>query len=126
MQTPNSWAIAAMATARIKLASAIAPSPYRFTKPFAPPAIVLNYAYWVRTFGAAPSVLGRTVRLDSTTVTIVGVADPHFTNLTPGKPLDFFMPFSVADSVRGEWWRSKDRVADPTNWWVVILGRLKP
>jgi len=94
--------------------------------PSAPPAIVLNYAYWVRAFGAAPSVVGRTVRLDSTTVTIVGVADPHFTNLTPGKPLDFFMPFSVADSVRGKWYRSKDRLADPTNWWVVILGRLKP
>src|SRR5256714_948736 len=94
--------------------------------PSAPPAIVLNYAYWVRAFGAAPSVVGRPVRLDSTTVTIVGVADPHFTNLTPGKPLDFFMPFSVADSVRGKWYRSKDRLADPTNWWVVILGRLKP
>src|SRR5438874_375326 len=94
--------------------------------PSAPPAIVLNYAYWVRAFGAAPSVVGRTVRLDSTTVTIVGVADPHFTNLTPGKPLDFFMPFSVADSVRGKWYRSKDRLADPTNWWVVILCRLKP
>src|SRR5213080_3751434 len=94
--------------------------------PSAPPAIVFNYAYWVRAFGAAPSVVGRTVRLDSTTVTIVGVADPHFTNLTPGKPLDLFMPFSVADSVRGKWYRSKDRLADPTNWWVVILGRLKP
>src|SRR5207253_7013537 len=32
--------------------------------PSAPPAIVLNYAYWVRAFGAAPSVVGRTVRLD--------------------------------------------------------------
>jgi predicted permease len=94
--------------------------------PSAPPAIVLNYAYWVRAFGAARSVLGRTVRLDSTTVTIVGVADPHFTNLTPGKPLDFFMPLSVADSVRGEWWGSEDRLSDPTDWWVVILGRLKP
>jgi macrolide transport system ATP-binding/permease protein len=94
--------------------------------PSAPPAIVLNYAYWVRAFGAAPSVLGRTVRLDSITVTIVGVADPHFTNLTPGKPLDFFMPFSVADSVRGEWWGNEDRLSDPTDWWVVILGRLKP
>ncbi|PYU38058.1 MAG: hypothetical protein DMG54_31485 [Acidobacteria bacterium] len=94
--------------------------------PSAPPAIVLNYAYWVRAFGAAPSVLGRTVRLDSTTVTIVGVADPHFTNLTPGKPLDFFVPFSVANSVRGEWWGNEDRLSDPTDWWVVILGRLKP
>ena len=94
--------------------------------PSAPPVIVLNYAYWVRAFGSDPSAVGRTVRLDSTTSTIVGVADPHFTNLTPGKSQDFFMPFSVADSVRGEWWRNQDRLADPTNWWAVIIGRLKP
>ncbi len=94
--------------------------------PSAPPVIVLNYAYWVRAFGAAPSTVGRTVRLDSTTATIVGVADPKFTNLTPGKQLDFFMPFSLADTVRGKWWRNQDRLSDPTNWWVVMLGRLKP
>ena len=94
--------------------------------PSAPPVIVLNYAYWVRAFGAAPSAVGRTVRLDNTAATIVGVADPNFTNLTPGKPLDFFMPFSLADTVRGEWWRNQDRLSDPANWWVVILGRRKP
>jgi predicted permease len=94
--------------------------------PSAPPVIVLNYAYWVRAFGAAPSAVGRTVRLDSTTATIVGVADPNFTNLTPGKLLDFFMPFSLADTVPGEWRRNQDRLSDPANWWVVMLGRLKP
>ncbi len=94
--------------------------------PSAPPVIVLSYAYWVRAFGAAPSAVGRTVRLDSTTATIVGVADPNFTNLTPGKLLDFFMPFSLADTVRGESWRNQDLLSDPANWWVVILGRLKP
>ncbi len=94
--------------------------------PSAPPVIVLNHAYWVRAFGAAPSAVGRTVRLDSITATIVGVADPNFTNLTPGKRLDFFMPFSLADTVRGEWWRNQDRLSDPANWWVVLLGRLKP
>jgi predicted permease len=93
--------------------------------PSAPPVIVLSYAYWVRAFGAAPSAVGRTVRLDSTTATIVGVADPNFTNLTPGKLFDFFMPFSLADTVRGEWWRNGDRLSDPANWWVVMLGRLK-
>jgi predicted permease len=94
--------------------------------PSAPPVIVLNYAYWVRAFGAAPSAVGRTVRLDSTTATIVGVADPNFTNLTPGKLLDFFMPFALADTVRGKWWRNQDRFSDPANWWVVMLGRLQP
>jgi predicted permease len=93
--------------------------------PSAPPAIVLNYAYWVRAFGSDRSTVGRTVRLDNTTATIVGVADPRFTNLTPGKSLDCFMPFSLADSVRSEWWGNEDRLSDPTDWWIVILGRLK-
>ena len=94
--------------------------------PSAPPAIVLNYAYWMRAFGSDRSIVGRTERLDNTTATIVGVADPRFTNLTPGKSLDFFMPFSLAESVRGEWWGHEDRLSDPTHWWIVILGRRKP
>jgi macrolide transport system ATP-binding/permease protein len=94
--------------------------------PSAPPAIVLNYAYWVRAFGGDRSAIGHTVRLDNTDATIVGVADPHFTNLTPGKPQDFFMPFSLADRVRGEWWGHQERLNDGSEWWVVMLGRLKP
>jgi macrolide transport system ATP-binding/permease protein len=94
--------------------------------PSAPPAVVLNYAYWVRAFNAAPSAVGRTVRLDGTSATIVGVSEPHFTNLTPGKPVDVFIPFSLADRVRGDWWHNQDRLSDPANWWVVMLGRLKP
>ncbi|MGC1107771.1 MAG: ABC transporter permease [Candidatus Acidiferrales bacterium] len=94
--------------------------------PSAPPVIVLNYAYWVRAFGADRSVIGRTVRLDNAAATIIGVADPHFTNLTPGKQQDFFMPFSLSDRVRGEYWGDQSRFADPAEWWVVMLGRLKP
>ncbi len=94
--------------------------------PSAPPAIVLNYAYWAHAFGSDRSVIGRTVRLDNTTATIVGVADPHFTNLTPGNTLDFFMPFALSDRVRGEWWGNQTRMTDASIWWVIILGRLKP
>jgi predicted permease len=94
--------------------------------PSAPPVIVLNYAYWVRAFGADASAVGRTVRLDSTTATIVGVTNPHFTNLTPGKRLDFFMPISLTDTVHGEEWSDEDSLSDPANWWITVLGRLKP
>lgn len=95
--------------------------------PSAAPAIVLSYAYWIRAFGSDRTIIGRTVRIDNTTATIVGVADPHFTNLTPGKLQDFYMPFSLADRVRGEWWGGNDnRVTNPKDWWVVILARLKP
>ena len=67
--------------------------------PSAPPAIVLSFAYWERAFGADRSAVGRVVRLNNVSTVIVGVAEPRFTNLTPGKTIDFFMPFSVADRI---------------------------
>jgi macrolide transport system ATP-binding/permease protein len=94
--------------------------------PSAPPAIVLSFAYWQRAFGADRSAVGRVVRLNNISTVIVGVAEPRFTNLTPGKTIDFFMPFSVADRIRPEHWGRGDRLSDPGVWWSVIVGRLKP
>ncbi len=45
--------------------------------PASPPAIVLNYRYWQRAFGADPSVIGRTVRLNNIEAVIAGVAEPR-------------------------------------------------
>jgi len=94
--------------------------------PTASPAIVLDYGYWQRAFGADPSAVGRTVHLNNVDVAIVGVAEPGFHSLTPGKSQDFFMPLSLAQRVRSEWWGERDRLSDPASWWVVVAGRLKP
>ncbi len=91
----------------------------------APAVIVLSYAYWQRAFGGDRSVIGRTVRLNNVPATIIGVADPHFTNLTPGKTQDFFMPLALCSRVKSEWWGNGNRIADPAAWWVLILGRLR-
>ena len=95
-------------------------------QPSAPPAIVLSYAYWRRAFGADPSAIGRTVRLNNVEAVIVGVADPGFSHITPGKTQDFSMPLSLVDRVRSEWWGDSDRLNDPSVFWAVIAGRLKP
>ena len=94
--------------------------------PSAPPAIVLSYVYWQRAFGGDRSVVGRTVRLNNISTAIVGVAEARFTNLTPGNSIDFFMPFSVADRIRSEYWGHGDRIYDSGVFWSVIVGRLKP
>jgi hypothetical protein len=70
----------------------------------APGAIVLDYSYWHRAFASDPTVIGRNVRLNDAPATIVGVADPRFTNFTPGKFQDFYMPISLVTRVRSEWW----------------------
>ena len=94
--------------------------------PTAAPAIVLNYGYWQHAFGADRSVLGRTIRLNGVEAVIVGIAQPGFNHLTPGKLQDFFMPLSLAARVRSEWWGTKDRLTDPSTFWVLIVARLKP
>jgi macrolide transport system ATP-binding/permease protein len=88
--------------------------------------IVLDYNYWRVAFASDPNVIGRNVRLNDTAATIVGVTGQAFTNLTPGKSHDFYMPLSLVLRVRSEWWDSGDRLFEPDSFWVVILGRLRP
>jgi predicted permease len=95
-------------------------------QPSAPAAIVLNYLFWQRAFGGDPSIVGRTVRLNNVDAVIVGIAEPGFSHITPGKSQDFVMSFSMVDRVRSEWWRDGSRINDPTVFWALIVGRLKP
>src|SRR5690242_12678372 len=89
------------------------------------PVVVLNFGYWQRAFGGAADVIGRTVRLNSAPFTIAGVIDPQFTRLTPGKSHDLWIPLSQAASLRPSW-NDRRGQADATNWWLAIIGRLKP
>src|SRR5690348_140288 len=90
------------------------------------PALVLSYSYWQSAFGGDRSVIGRTVRLNNVPFAIVGVTDPRFTNLAPGKSQDFLMPLSSVQQVKVSWFGSDTALSDPYTWWVVIMGRLKP
>jgi predicted permease len=44
--------------------------------PAAVPVMMLTHAYWLNRFGGDPTVLGRVVRINGRSVTIVGVAEP--------------------------------------------------
>ena len=46
--------------------------------PGEPPAVILAYAVWQRNFGGNPGMLRRTVRLDGTPATVVGVLPSSF------------------------------------------------
>ena len=89
----------------------------------AAPAAVLSYAFWQTAFGGDRSAVGRAISLNSVPFTIVGVADPKFTNLSPGKTQDLFFPVSMVERLNIGW-GTHTRSLD--NWWLVILARLKP
>ncbi len=59
----------------------------------APPVAVLSYGFWQRRFGADPSIVGRTIRLDGKPATIVGVAVSGFSGLGLGTP-DLWVPIN--------------------------------
>ena len=56
---------------------------------------VLGHEAWRRKFGSAPSVIGRTIRIDSVPVTIVGVGPAgHRATIDLGIVTDFWLPIS--------------------------------
>jgi putative ABC transport system permease protein len=44
----------------------------------APAVAILSYGFWQRRYGADPAIIGRTVRMDGTPTTIVGLMAPGF------------------------------------------------
>ena len=92
--------------------------------PGAPPVVVLSSAFWQSAFGSSADALGKTIRLYDAPFTIVGVIDPRFTRLTPGKSLDLWMPLSHTGAVSLD--RAARGITSASDWWLVIVGRLKP
>ncbi len=95
--------------------------------PSAAPVTVLNYGYWQSAFGGSRDVIGRTIELNSIPFTIVGVAEPRFTGITPGSDYDVWLPLSDGQRIGTSgpflWQNRQDDVAF---WWLTIIGRLKP
>ena len=65
---------------------------------------VLNYDYWRRAFGADSAILGRTMRVDTTVFTIIGVAAPRFEGMDLDV-VDVWVPLaSLPAGGEGGWW----------------------
>jgi hypothetical protein len=94
-------------------------------KPSAAPVAVLNYGYWQSAFGGARDVVGRTIELNDVPFTIIGIAEQRFTGVTPGSDYDVWLPLSDAQRIT-ELARWQNRSGDVSNWWLTIIGRLKP
>jgi predicted permease len=88
---------------------------------------VISYGYWTRRFGRDPSVVGTRIRVNQIPVTIVGVNPRDFTGIDPGERPDVIMPLSAQPLVApGRTPRTTPLTDDPDNWWLQIMGRLKP
>jgi predicted permease len=78
----------------------------------APPVVVIGHDLWQARFGADPSVIGRTVRFESTVYTIVGVMPEGYSF---PQNHNLWMPLEVRSELQ--------RGAGP---WLQMFARLKP
>ena len=94
----------------------------------APPVAMISSKYWHTRFGTDPAVLGKTVRMNNVQVTIVGVLPPDFMGVQ--QPIaelpDVSVPLALQPQFDTFVATGPTRLAQPTYWWLQVMGRLKP
>jgi len=86
--------------------------------PGAHPVAILGDRLWRRRFGADPSLVGRTVRVNDVALTIVGIAPPAFAGLS-GKA-DLWLPRTMAPRLT-----YSDYLVTPQHF-ISVVARLRP
>jgi predicted permease len=89
--------------------------------PGAGPVAVASYAWWTR-HGRDPAVLGKTLHIENSNYTIVGIAQPGFFGVTVGQSPDFWIPLSMEKEVSPGWNGLEDKDFQS----LYLIARLKP
>ncbi|HTY85255.1 MAG TPA: ABC transporter permease [Silvibacterium sp.] len=94
-------------------------------RPGAAPVAVISDEYWARRFNRSDSVIGRTILLNLTPTTIVGVNPPGFTGAksVEASP-EIFAPLAMESLVSRVW--DGSLLENPNRWWLQIMARPKP
>jgi predicted permease len=88
------------------------------------PYVVLNYAYWKTRFSGDPGIVGKTLTINSSNMTVVGVLQPGFDGIELGRYPKLFVPIMMEkEIVVGN---PEDMLKERRNRWVNAFGRLKP
>ena len=93
----------------------------------AEPVAIISHGYWQRRFGGDPAVVGKSMTMNGIAVTVAGVTPPEFYGLQPGSPIDMSLPFTVQPRlVPNLASPGVSLFAAPNQWWIELMGRLKP
>jgi macrolide transport system ATP-binding/permease protein len=87
----------------------------------AQPVMVLSHGFWEEHFSSDRSIVGKSVKLNGTLMTVVGVASAGFVGTEPQTP-DFWVPMMMqAQLMPGD-----ERLSDRHSFWLDVVARLKP
>ena len=102
--------------------------------PTAPPVALISSKYWHSRFGTDPAVVGKTIKINNVAVTIVGVLPPDFTGIQQpiaelpdiAVPLALQPALDISPPPAPGTTPPPSRLAQPTYWWLQVMGRLRP
>jgi len=93
------------------------------------PVVVISDKLWTNRFGRSPDVIGKTILVNATPMTVVGVNAPGFTGAYSAQWVpDLFLPFSMQPIVAPQNFdpqASASLLGDKSFWWVLMMGRAK-
>jgi predicted permease len=84
------------------------------------PVVILGYGFWQKQLGGDPAIIGRSLKLNGTPLTVVGVAPRDLASTFPGLKADFWLPMQMNDAL------SEDKVLeDRGHRSFFLIGRLR-
>ncbi len=97
------------------------------------PVAVLSDGFWSRQFGRDRAVVGRSLRLNGTAATVVGIAPPGFTGVTVAESVDVWLPVAMQEQLRYLGNASINNADMRKPWvpqdgieWLTIVARIPP
>lgn len=85
------------------------------------PQVIINHQVWTERLGAPPDIVGRTIQLNDTLFTVIGVTGPGFAGLSRTLRTDVWVTTAQAPFVvRG----LRDELANRQQRWFQVMGRL--
>jgi putative ABC transport system permease protein len=97
--------------------------PQEGNAPGAAPVAVISYHLWQSQFGGDPEVVGKAIRLNTRSYTIVGIAPPEFQGSYTALRSELWVPLMMTRQMMPV---GDDLLKERGANWLVIQGRLKP
>jgi predicted permease len=86
------------------------------------PVVVLSNSLWQRQFNSDPAILGKGVKLNNYSFTVIGVMPEKFVGATLISPPDVWVPMMMEPIVDP----GSRSLTSPDEGWLMMLGRLQP
>jgi putative ABC transport system permease protein len=90
------------------------------------PVVVISYGLWSRRFGRDAGLIGRTLSIDATPMTVVGVTTPDFIGTSRSTAADIWVPVGAARAVLPSWIDLDEHLRHRGWPWLALYARLKP